>query len=137
MAYLLNFHGFTLRCRCGDPYRCFWYLDRDNNKQSIHNLVNTGIAHDPRFDCYNFADTDFDNFLRPFDLATDMIAYDIDISEAEKAEDYDEFTAACALLEPSHNQWKRLQTQAKIILRLEDRANRIADVLLSEEVTEE
>ncbi|GMI49166.1 hypothetical protein TrCOL_g6099 [Triparma columacea] len=141
MAYLLKLHGFILRCRCGDPGRCSKYLDRAGHIKSIHYLVNTGQhmgpRGDPRLDCWNFSDTDAGNFLRPFDLAAVMIAYDIDISPAKKAEDYDEFTAACALLEPSHNQWTRLQKKAEEILRLEDRADRIADVLLSEEVTEE
>lgn len=96
--------------------------------------------NDPRLDCWNFSDTHAGNFLRPFDLAAVMIAYDIDgVTRAETAEEYgiDDFRAACALLKPAKKEWTRLERKAEKILRLEDRANRIADVLLSEEVTEE
>ena len=96
------------------------------------------MVDDPRLDCWDFSDTDFNNFLRPFDLAAVAGAVEIDDSTAETAEEYgiDEFYEACALLKPSENGWTSLETQAERIFRLEDRAKRIADVL-SEEVTEE
>ena len=130
MAYLLNFHGFTLRCRCGDPSRCFWYLDRDGIIQSIHDLVKLD-RNDPRFDCYDFADTQTANFLCPFDLAAVAGAVEIDNSTAKTAKEFGltQFHEACALLKPYEKSWTALEHKAESILRLEDRAIRIARVL--------
>ena len=138
MAYLLKLHGFILRCRCGDPGREFHYLDRANNPQSIHNLVNTGShVHDPRFDCNDVADTHAANFITFEPNAVEMARVIVN-STATSAEGYgiDEFKAACDLIDPCRKQWIDLKAKAARILRLEDRANRIADVL-SVKVTEE
>jgi uncharacterized membrane protein YgcG len=137
MAYLLKLHKFILRCRCGDPSKQFFYLDRARHKQSIHNLVNTGAnMRDPRFDCKNVADTHAANF-HTFEPEAVEMAHDIVNSPAKTAKEYgkDEFLAACALLlgpkdEQTSNQgWRTLTRKAETIFRLEDRANRIADVL--------